>query len=99
MVHQVEKNLKEHEAQISAQDKGEAEAAIAATKSALEGQDIDAVKSANERLSQVAMRIGEAMYKAQQEAGAQKPAEGAAPGGEKVVDAEYEEVDEKKKKQ
>ena len=99
MVHQVEKNLKEHEAQISAQDKGEAEAAIAATKSALEGQDIDAVKSATERLSQVAMRIGEAMYKAQQAAGEQKPAEGAAPGGEKVVDAEYEEVDEKKKKQ
>jgi len=99
MVHQVEKNLKENEAQISAQDKGEAEAAIAATKSALEGQDLDAVKSATERLSQVAMRIGEAMYKAQQAAGEQKPAEGAAPGGEKVVDAEYEEVDEKKKKQ
>jgi len=99
MVHQVEKNLKENEAQVSAQDKGEAEAAIAATRSALEGQDLDAVKSATERLSQVAMRIGEAMYKAQQAAGEQKPAEGAAPGGEKVVDAEYEEVDEKKKKQ
>jgi molecular chaperone DnaK len=99
MVHQVEKNLKENEAQISAQDKGEAEAAIAATRSALEGQDLDAVKSATERLSQVAMRIGEAMYKAQQAAGEAKPAEGAAPGGEKVVDAEYEEVDEKKKKQ
>ena len=98
MVHQVEKNLKENEAQISAQDKGEAEAAIAATRSALEGQDAEAVKQANERLGQVAMRIGEAMYKAQQAAGEQKPAEGAAPGSEKVVDAEYEEVDEKKKK-
>jgi len=97
MVHQVEKNLKENEAQISAQDKGEAEAAIAATRSALEGQDAEAVKQANERLGQVAMRIGEAMYKAQQAAGEQKPAESAAPGGEKVVDAEYEEVDEKKK--
>ena len=98
MVHQVEKNLKENETQISAQDKGEAEAAIAATRSALEGQDAEAVKQANERLTQVAMRIGEAMYKAQQAAGEQKPAEGAAPGSEKVVDAEYEEVDEKKKK-
>ena len=97
MVHQVEKNLKENEAQISAQDKGEAEAAIAATRSALEGQDAEAVKQANERLGQVAMRIGEAMYKAQQAAGEAKPAEGAAPGSEKVVDAEYEEVDEKKK--
>jgi len=105
MVHQVEKNLKENEAQISAQDKGEAEAAIAATKTALEGQDSDAVKNANERLSQVAMRIGEAMYKAQQ-AGEQKPTDGptanggpsgGAPGTDKVVDAEYEEVDDKKK--
>jgi molecular chaperone DnaK len=69
MVHQVEKNLKENEAQIAAQDKGEAEAAIAATKSALEGTDAEAVKQATERLSQVAMRIGEAMYKAQQAAG------------------------------
>ena len=97
MVHQVEKNLKEHEGKISAQDKGEAEAAIAASKTALEGQDIEAVKSATERLSQVAMRIGEAMYKAQQ-AGEQPPPEaGAKPAGDKVVDAEYEEVDEKKK--
>ncbi len=110
MVHQVEKNLKENEAQISAQDKGEAEAAIAATKTALEGEDSDAVKNANERLSQVAMRIGEAMYKAQQ-AGEQKPdggptasggpgsggPGGGASGAEKVVDAEYEEVDDKKK--
>ncbi len=97
MVHQVEKNLKEHEAQISAQDKGEAEAAIAASKTALEGQDVEAVKAATERLSQVAMRIGEAMYKAQQ-AGEQPPPEaGAKPAGDKVVDAEYEEVDEKKK--
>ena len=98
MVHQVEKNLKEHEAQISAQDKGEAEAAIAASKTALEGQDVEAVKAATERLSQVAMRIGEAMYKAQQ-AGEQAPPDAAAPpAGDKVVDAEYEEVDEKKKK-
>ena len=97
MVHQVEKNLKEHEGKISAQDKGEAEAAIAASKTALEGQDVEAVKSATERLSQVAMRIGEAMYKAQQ-AGEQPPPEaGAKPAGDKVVDAEYEEVDEKKK--
>ncbi len=97
MVHQVEKNLKENEAQISAQDKGEAEAAIAATRSALEGQDIDAVKAANERLTQVAMRIGEAMYKAQQTGDQPPPPDGPAPGGDKVVDAEYEEVDEKKK--
>jgi len=109
LVHQVEKNLKEHGDKISAQERGEAEAAVAATKSAMEGTDVEALKSATERMSQAAMKIGEAMYKAQ-------GAEAAAPGGDpgegnpgpgggasagkddKVVDAEFEEVDDKKKK-
>jgi molecular chaperone DnaK len=108
MVHQVEKNLKEHGEKISAQDRGEAEAALAAAKTAMEGTDAEALKSATERLSQAAMKIGEAMYKEQAaaEAGAQAagpqsggPAGGAgAAGDEKVVDAEFEEVDDKKKK-
>ncbi|CAH2601507.1 chaperone protein DnaK [Rhodovastum atsumiense] len=106
LVHQVEKNLKDHGDKISAQDKGEAEAALAATKSALEGSDLEALKSATERLSQAAMKIGEAMYKAQADAGAAGPQAGpgpdagAAPGGkdDKVVDAEFEEVDPNKKK-
>jgi molecular chaperone DnaK len=104
LVHQVEKNLKEHEAQIAAQDKGEAEAAIAAARSAMEGSDLEALKSATERLSQAAMKIGEAMYRAQSEAGAGAASGGAGPeaphpGGpnDKVVDAEFEEVDDKKR--
>ncbi len=101
LVHQVEKNLKEHGDKLGAQEKGEAEAAIAAAQSALEGTDTEAVKQATERLSQAAMKIGEAMYKAEQ-AQAQPGGEGPAPGGkpdDKVVDAEFEEVDDKKKKQ
>jgi len=103
LVHQVEKNLKEHGDKLGAQEKGEAEAAIAAAKSALEGTDTEAVKQATERLSQAAMKIGEAMYKAEQ-AQAQPGGEGpqGGPGGkvdDKVVDAEFEEVDDKKKKQ
>jgi molecular chaperone DnaK len=100
MVHQVEKNLSEHGEKLGAQDKGEAEAALAAAKSALEGSDADALKQATERLSQAAMKIGEAMYKAEAEAaqaGGAQPGGGANPG-EKVVDAEFEEVDDKKKK-
>ena len=105
LVHQVEKNLAEHGDKVGAQEKGEAEAAIAAAKSALEGQDAEAIKQAGERLSQAAMKIGEAMYKAQAEAGAApggpEAGGGHAPGGkadDKVVDAEFEEVDDKKKK-
>jgi len=106
LVHQVEKNLKEHEGKIGAQEKGEAEAAIAAAKSAMEGNDTEALKQATERLIQAAMKIGEAMYKAeaaQAQGGGDEGPGGpqGGPGGkpgEKVVDAEFEEVDDKKKK-
>jgi len=100
LVHQVDKNLKEHGDKLGAQEKGEAEAAIAAAKSALEGTDVEAVKQATERLSQAAMKIGEAMYKAEQAQAGAAGAAGAQPGGkpdDKVVDAEFEEVDDKKK--
>jgi len=104
MVHQVEKNLAEHGDKLPAQDKGEAEAALAATKSAMEGSDAEAIRSATERLSQAAMKIGEAMYKSQGEAAGAAPEAGAQPGAstgsardDKVVDAEFEEVDDKKK--
>jgi molecular chaperone DnaK len=103
LIHQVERNLKEHGEKIAASDKSEAEAAIAAARSAMEGDDGDALKQASERLSQVAMKIGEAMYKAEAAAAgaagaATQPGADTAPNGEKVVDAEFEEVDDKKKK-
>ncbi len=82
LVHQVEKNLEEHGDKLGAQEKGEAEAAMAATRSAMEGNDAAALKQATERLSQAAMKIGEAMYKADaaaQAAGATAEA-GAASG-------------------
>ncbi len=113
LIHQVERNLKEHGDKVGAQEKGEAELAIAAARSALEGNDHDQLKQAVERLSQAAMKIGEAMYRAQAAAGAggepvtpdtdgaSGGAQGASDGtrpDDKVVDAEFEEVDEKKKK-
>jgi molecular chaperone DnaK len=104
--HQVEKNLKEHGDKLAAADRAEAEAALAAVRSAMEGEDAQALKTASERLSQAAMKIGEVMYKAEaaaSEAGAAAAGSagqggGAAANGERVVDAEFEEVDEKKKK-
>src|SRR5690242_16692327 len=106
LIHQVDRNLQEHGDKLPAQEKGEADAALAAARSALEGNDAAALKQATDRLSQAAMKLGEAMYKAQQAdstAEATAQAGGAHPGGaggpdDKVVDAEFEEVDEKKKK-
>ena len=112
LIHQVDKNLKEFGDKVSAQERGEAEAALAAARSAMESNDPAALKQSTERLSQAAVKIGEAMYKAQaaeQAADATAQAGGAGPGAgpgaaggakpdEKVVDAEFEEVDEKKKR-
>ena len=101
LIHQVEKTLRENEGKVSAQDRGEAEGAVAAARSAMEGNDVAALTSATERLSQSAMKMGEAMYKATAEDVGGQPGAGpgAAPGAgpENVVDAEFEEVDDKKK--
>ena len=100
LVHQVERNLNEHGDKLGAQEKGEAESAISAARSALDGSDQAALKQATERLSQAAMKLGEAMYKAQAANPGPQPDGSAGAGGkpdEKVVDAEFEEVDDKKK--
>jgi molecular chaperone DnaK len=104
LVHQTERTLKENADKIPPAEKADAESAVAEAKAAIEKQDAEAVTKASERLGQAAMKVGEALYKAQQ---AEKPAEGGAPqgganpgrgGDDKVVDAEFEEVDPNKRK-
>jgi molecular chaperone DnaK len=99
LLHQVEKNLVDHGAKLPPADKGEADAAVAAVKSAMAGDDVSVLKQATERLSAAAMKIGEHVYKADAAAAAAAGgAPGTAPGGDNVVDAEFEELDESKKK-
>ncbi|GBQ11109.1 MULTISPECIES: molecular chaperone DnaK [Acetobacter] len=100
LVHQVEKSLTEAGDKVPAADKTEAESAIAAVKTALEGTDAEAIKTASDRLTQAAMKVGEAVYKAGQ-AGEGAPegeagAAGAKPNDEKIVDADFEDVNDKK---
>jgi molecular chaperone DnaK len=105
LVHSTEKALKENGDKLADAEKGEVEAALSAARSALEGDDAEAMKTAGERLSAASMKIGEAMYKAQSETQAQPEAEAGANGPSnanpngKVVDAEFEDVDPSKKKQ
>lgn len=105
LIHSTDKSLKENGEKVPAAEKSEVESALAAARSALESQDADTLRQAGDRLSQAAMKMGEALYKAQaaeQQAGAQPGGEtaGGEAGGksEKVVDAEFEEVDPNKKK-
>ncbi len=104
LVYSTEKSLAEHGDALEAADKAQIETDVAALKTALEGEDADAIKSATEALSQSAMKLGEAMYKAQQEAGEAPDMGGADPSGGSqqaddatVVDADFEEVDDEKK--
>lgn len=100
LVHSTEKQLAEFGDKVDAADKAAVEAAIADLKSVLSSDDADQIKAKTEALAQAAMKIGEAMYKASQESGA------APEGGEQasakpddgVVDADFEEVDDDKKK-
>ncbi|MDL2171037.1 MULTISPECIES: molecular chaperone DnaK [Asaia] len=97
LIHQTEKSLTEAGDKVPAADKAEAESAVAATREAMNGTDLEALKSATERLTQAAMKIGQAVY-------AQSQAEEGAAGGEahsakdeNVVDADFEDVDDSKK--
>ncbi|HEY1560903.1 MAG TPA: molecular chaperone DnaK [Caulobacteraceae bacterium] len=88
LIHSTEKALGEHGDKIGAVEKSAIEAAVTDLKSSLEGEDPEAISAKTQTLAQASMKLGEAMYKAQQG----EPAAGAAPADEGVVDAEFEEV-------
>ena len=110
LIHATEKNLDEYGEQVGGDDKQAIEETIATLRSAIEGEDTEAIKTATDALGQAAMKLGEAMYKAQAEsAGETTAADGgdgdddAAGGGgqsaeDTIVDADFEEVDDDGKK-
>jgi molecular chaperone DnaK len=103
LVHSTEKALAEHGSKVGDAERTAIENALADLKEALKGTDAEAIKTKSNTLAQASMKLGEAMYRQQQDAGAGGPG-GAAPGGEAggakkddVVDAEFTEVDDDKK--
>ncbi len=102
LIHSTDKTLKENGDKVGAAEKAEVENALVEARGAMEGNDADSIRAAAEKLSQAAMKMGEALYKAQQaaeqQAGAQPGQQGGANPNDKVVDAEFEEVDPNKKK-
>jgi molecular chaperone DnaK len=105
MIHSVKKSLAEHGDKVGADEKAKIEAAVKDAEEAIKGDDKDAIEAKTQALGQAAQKLGEEMQKAQQ-------AQGAAPGGHSegdankaddgkkddgnVVDAEFEEVKDKK---
>ena len=100
LLHATEKNLKEHGAKVSEADKKAMETSSANLRNALKGTDIEEIKKKTQDLVQSSMKLGEAVYKSQQNA---KPDATAKDNGKKdegkkddnVVDADFEEVKEK----
>jgi molecular chaperone DnaK len=97
LIHQTEKSLTEHGDKLAEADKSVAQEAVAETRQAMEGSDLAALKAATDKLGQASMKIGETIYKGQAESG--QPGQ-AAPGGaapdDGVVDAEFEDVNDKR---
>jgi len=92
LVHSSEKSLKDYGDKVSADDRKAIEDAIAALKTAVEASEPDAedIKAKTNTLMEVSMKLGQAIYEAQQaEAGASASTDEA---GDNVVDADYEEV-------
>ncbi|MFC6789320.1 molecular chaperone DnaK [Methylobacterium komagatae] len=100
LVHSTEKSVKEYGDKVSAADKGGIETAIAALKTALEGDDVETIKARTTDLMQASMKLGEAMYAASQSAGPDGAAAGEASAEKKddVIDADFQEVDDKDQK-
>jgi molecular chaperone DnaK len=106
LIHTTERSLTEAGDKASAEDREAVQSAIQALKDTVGTDDAEQIKSKTEALAQAAMKLGEAMYKAQQAAGGESAGgpqggAGAGAGGhgsDKVVDADFEEVDDQKKR-
>jgi molecular chaperone DnaK len=106
LIHTTERTLNEAGDKVAQGDRDSVQQAIQALRDTLGSDDAAQIKAKTEALAQASMKVGEALYKAQQaeQAGAAQgggPSSGGAAGGggnDKVVDADFEEVDDQKKR-
>jgi molecular chaperone DnaK len=104
LIYATEKSLKEHGDKIGADDRQAIEAAISDLRGVLDSADAETLKSKTENLAQLSMKLGEAMYQSHQAESTSSsdddggPAGGSSGRDDNVVDADFEEVDDEKKK-
>ena len=87
-----ENSLEEHSDKISDEDKATIETAITELKEALKGTDVEIIKAKTQSLSEASMKLGEAIYKSQQEEATSEESK-SEEKKEDIIDAEFEEVD------
>ena len=99
LIHSTEKSMEEHSDKVDPTTIEAIELAIAALKDELETENAEKIKSGIQNVTEAAMKLGEAIYKAQSEEAADEPAAAdAAPGDDDIVDAEFEDLDDDKRK-
>ncbi len=101
LIHSTDKNLKEHGSKVSDAEKKAIEDATTSLKEALKSEDIEDIKKKTETLVQASMKLGEAIYKSQQNAKPDSSKDDGKDNKDKkddnVVDADFEEVKEENK--
>ncbi|PYE89166.1 molecular chaperone DnaK [Phyllobacterium leguminum] len=98
LAHSTEKSLKDYGDKVSADDKKSIEDALASLKTALEGDDAEDIKAKTQTLAEVSMKLGQAMYESAQASEGGEEAAASDKSDDDVVDADYEEIDDDKKK-
>ncbi|WP_378946301.1 molecular chaperone DnaK [Mesorhizobium sp. ANAO-SY3R2] len=93
-----EKSLKEYGDKVTEADRTAISDAIAALKTATEGDDVEAINAKSQTLAEASMKLGQAMYEASQKEAAESDAAADAAKDSDVVDADFEEIDDDDKK-
>ncbi|OUS19566.1 molecular chaperone DnaK [Litorivita pollutaquae] len=100
LIHSTEKSMEEHADKVDPTTIEAIELAIAALKDELETENAEKIKSGIQNVTEAAMKLGEAIYKASQDEGGDEPMaadEGAAPGDDDIVDADFEDLGDDKR--
>ncbi|QKC80833.1 molecular chaperone DnaK [Mesorhizobium sp. NZP2077] len=94
LVHSSEKSLKEYGDKVSEAERTAISDAIAALKTAAEGDDAADIEAKSQVLAEASMKLGQAMYEASQKEAAEADAKADAAKDSDVVDADFEEINE-----
>ena len=99
LIHSTEKSMEEHSDKVDPTTIEAIELAIAALKDEIETDNADKIKSGIQNVTEAAMKLGEAIYKAAQEEGEDAPEAADSHGGmdDDIVDAEFEDLDDDKR--
>ncbi len=98
LIHSTEKSMEEHSDKVDPSTIEAIELAIAALKDELEKDDADKIKSGIQNVTEAAMKLGEAIYKASQDDGDDEPTPADGPSDDDdIVDADFEDLDDNKR--